>query len=340
MDRRMIAPTFTAEALEPLRARGIDPAPLLQAAGIPRPEAPVGAEAFGALWRGVAAAIGDEFFGLGARPMPPGGFALVAHAVRDVTVLDQGLRRALHFLGVLLGAPVGHLGVEGGVASIRLSGATTAFAQRSYWILLHGLVCWLAGRRLPLRAVAFAGAAPPGQADYRQFFGTRVDFGAEIGRLDFDAGFLRLPVARSPAQLQAFLRGAPANLLVRYRADGGLAAAVRRQFGPGHWPDGPTVAARLGLAPSTLRHRLGAEGTSLHLLRDAVRRGLALEALARGQGVADLAADLGYTEPSAFHRAFRKWTGESPGQWARARRLDPGGGSSSLARVGQGGQAG
>ncbi len=321
MDKAMIAPAFTAEALEAARRSGADVAVLLAAAGIVRADQPVTAEAFGRLWRSIAAALDDEFFGLGVRPMRQGSFALLCHAIRDAPVLEVALRRALRFLRLVLDAPDGRLAVEGGRAVITLSDprGSGAFAQRTFWILLHGLACWLTGQRIPLLAVDFAGPAPEGQDEYRLFFGMAVRFGAGEGRLMFDARHLRLPVSRSPAQLRAFLRRAPANLLLRYRPDGGLVAALRPHLG-GERQSAGDLAARLGMAESTLRHRLKAEGTSLGALRDAVRRTRAMQALADGCRVAEVAADLGFAEPSAFHRAFRKWTGDSPGQWARRHR--------------------
>lgn len=321
MDKPMIAPAFTAEALEAAQARGVDIAVLLQGAGIADPGQPVTAAAFGRLWRGIAAGLDDEFFGLGARPMRQGSFALLCHATRDAPVLEVALRRALRFLRVVLDDPAARLSVEAGRAIVTLADprGSTAFAQRTFWILLHGLACWLTGRRIPLLAVEFAGPAPAGQAEYGQFFGLPVRFGAAEGRLMFEAQHLRLPIARSPAQLRAFLRGAPANLLLRYRQDGGLAAVLRPHLGGERLP-AAALAARLGMAESTLRHRLKAEGASLSALRDAARCSRAMQALAEGRRVAEVAADLGFAEPSAFHRAFRKWTGESPGQWGRRHR--------------------
>lgn len=321
MDKPMIAPAFIAEALEAAEAQGADIAVLLQAAGIAHPDQPVTAEAFGRLWRGIAAALDDEFFALGARPMRQGSFALLCHATRDAPVLEVALRRALRFLRMVLDDPTGRLSVEAGRAIVTLADprGSGAFAQRTFWILLHGLACWLTGRRIPLLAVEFAGPAPAGQGEYGQFFGMTVRFGAAEGRLMFDAQHLRLPIARSPAQLRTFLRGAPANLLLHYRPDGGLAAAIRPHLGAERL-SAAALAARLGMAESTLRHRLKAEGASLSALRDAARRSRAMQALEAGRAVADVAADLGFAEPSAFHRAFRKWTGESPGQWGKRHR--------------------
>jgi AraC-like DNA-binding protein len=73
------------------------------------------------------------------------------------------------------------------------------------------------------------------------------------------------------------------------------------------------VAARLAVSTPTLRRRLAAEGTSFQQIRDQLRRDVAIAALAAGAvSIEDLARQLGFSEPSAFHRAFRRWTGSAP----------------------------
>ena len=203
----------------------------------------------------------------------------------------------------------------------------SAFAYRTSWIILVGVLCWLVGRRLPLRLVDFRAPEPAGVADYRRFFGAPVRFDRPESRIAFDARWLALPVDRGEKALKQFLRAAPANLLVRYRYDGGTVAAVRarlRGLPPAVWPDFATAARGLRLSPSTLRHRLRQEGQSWNGLRDEIRRDLAVAALTgTDRGVAEIAADLGFAEPSAFHRAFRKWTSKSPGAFRRE-AVEPG----------------
>ncbi|MEV4443287.1 helix-turn-helix domain-containing protein, partial [Streptomyces sp. NPDC049577] len=66
--------------------------------------------------------------------------------------------------------------------------------------------------------------------------------------------------------------------------------------------------------------RLRQEGTSYRLLKDQARRDAALSSLAQGaEPIAELAARLGFSEDTAFHRAFRRWTGSTPGAY-RAHR--------------------
>ncbi|NLH82344.1 MAG: AraC family transcriptional regulator, partial [Phyllobacteriaceae bacterium] len=225
--------------------------------------------------------------------------------------------------------PRGELVVADGLAEIHLvdaDGPRTAFAYRTFWIVLHGIACWLVGRRIPLRLVDFRCAEPVGVADYRSFFGAPVRFAQPMSRIAFDAHHLALPVDRSEKALKQFLRAAPANLLVRYRYDAGLVAAIRarlRAAPPTRWPDAEAMARSLRLSPSTLRHRLKQEGRSWNGIRDEIRRDLAVAALTTGtRGVAEIAGDLGFAEPSAFHRAFRKWTGKSPGAFRRETAAD------------------
>lgn len=324
-ERRMIRPSFVEEALECLRRNGLPTEPVLMAAGLPsRVVEPVSAEAYGRMWRAIAAAVGDEYFGLGARAMRPGGFVMLCAAILHSPTLERALKRALRFFAVLIEAPRGMLEIADGLAIVTLDDdgpARSAFAYRTFWIILHGIACWLVGRRIPLRLVDFRCDEPAGVADYRKFFGASVRFGRPASRIAFDARYLALPVVRSEKALKQFLIAAPANLLVRYRYDAGLVATLRarlRSLPPAEWPGFEEAAAQLRLSPSTLRHRLRQEGQSWNAVCDDIRRERAVELLvSTTRGVADIAGELGYAEPSAFHRAFRKWTTKSPGVFRR-----------------------
>jgi AraC-like DNA-binding protein len=325
--RRMISPGFVEDALACVRARDLSAVPLLAAADLPETvREPVSAEQYGVLWRAIALALDDEFLGLGLRPLRPGSFALLCQCVLHTATLEQALRRTLRFLNVMLEEPAGELGVHEGQAQIVLrerGPARSAFAYRTYWIILHGIACWLVGRRISLRLVDFRCGEPDRGAEYRQFFGAPVAFGQSVSRLAFDAEFLRLPVIREEKALKEFLQRAPANILVRYRHDAGLAAGVRRRLraaAPALWPRFEDMARQMRLPASTLRRRLREEGQSYQSIKDEIRRDGAMALLADGtRPVAEIAEALGFAEPSAFHRAFRKWTALSPAAFRRSR---------------------
>ncbi|MCR8546474.1 AraC family transcriptional regulator [Salipiger sp. P9] len=326
MDRRSISPGFVEDALACLRGQGIDAAPLLRQAGLPDPvTGPVSTDCYGRLWWLIAQAMQDEFFGLAARPMRPGSFALLCHAVLHARTLDQALRRALRFLDVVLDRPRGTLRVREGVAVITLDDGgppRPAFAYRTYWLILMGLACWLIGRRIPLRHLDFVCAAPPHRQDYRQFFGAPVHFGQAQTSLRFDARYLRLPPVRSEQALAQFLREAPANILLRYQHDQGVAARIRGRLKttpPQGWPGFAALAAEMRLSEATLRRQLRTEGQSFAALKGELQSVEAQRLLRETRlSVAEIADALGYSEAGAFYRAFRKWTGQSPGAFRRA----------------------
>jgi AraC-like DNA-binding protein len=76
------------------------------------------------------------------------------------------------------------------------------------------------------------------------------------------------------------------------------------------------VARRLGLTRQTLFRRLRAEGATFEQVRDELRRDTALKELGGGKlSVKEAAYRLGYSDPAAFSRAFKRWTGRRPGAW-------------------------
>ncbi len=104
------------------------------------------------------------------------------------------------------------------------------------------------------------------------------------------------------------------------RPDGGdsLTSQIRRLLGRDcrRWPDLDQVARQLHMSSQTLRRHLREEGGSFQQLKDHLRRDLAIYHLGRDElSIQDIAEQLGFSEPSAFHRAFKKWTGLTPGAY-------------------------
>ncbi|MCM2293964.1 AraC family transcriptional regulator [Allorhizobium sp. BGMRC 0089] len=315
----MISRGFVEDALDCLRRLNIDPAAALAKAGIsPDAADDVSNVQYGALWLEIAVLANDEFFGLSARPMRPGSFKLLCQSVLHAGTLEQALRRALSFLNIVLDSPTGELRQQDGQAEIVLTSteARLAFAYRTYWLLLLGVLSWLIGRRISLRRVDFACPAPDNRRDYLQFFGAPVHFDRSHGRLVFNASYLALPIIRDEKSLRSFLRGAPANILLGYRHDQGISARLRNRLkmtDPVDWPPFDVLAREAALSPATLRRRLKSEGQSFVAIRDDIRYEQARNLMGKQQfSVAETAARLGYAEPSAFHRSFVKWSGMTP----------------------------
>jgi AraC-like DNA-binding protein len=142
--------------------------------------------------------------------------------------------------------------------------------------------------------------------------------------ISFDAGYLDLPVVQNEGSIKEFLRTAPESILLKYKNGSSISAKVRRRLRqrlPGDVPDFEELAVDLNIAPATLRRRLHEEGASYQGIKDQLRRDLAISYLSDSdRNVMDIALELGFSERSAFHRAFRKWTGASPGEFRRGLR--------------------
>lgn len=306
------------DALRTLRERGLDAGPVLR--GLDS-AAPVTVSAYGQLWWRIADAIDDEFFGLSSSPMRRGSFELLCHCVITCGTLHEALQRALKFLAVILDRPRATLHIANRQAVLKIEPELeprSAFAYRTFWLIVMGVACWLIAKRMPIQRVEFACPAPVDRLDYHTFFGQEVRFESSATLISFDQSYLSQPVVRGPEDIAKFLSGAPANLLVRYQHDQTVTRQVRDILKDQRFAarsDFGQVASELALTPSILRRRLKTEGQSYSAIKDEVRIGFAKEAL-RDQAItiAELSSSLGYSEPSAFYRAYRKITGLTPRQ--------------------------
>jgi AraC-like DNA-binding protein len=336
-DRGTIAVCFVQEALECMRARGFDTDLLLRESGI-APEligsrqARVSSAHYGKLWHRIADTLDDEFFGMDSRRMKAGSFTLLCHAIIHSDTLERALLRALRFFRVIMDDMEACLVREGKQATIilkdypgpkeRLSGATAApkraFAYGTFLLMLHGLACWLVGRRIPLSCANFRSPEPLFSSEWKVLFCSNLNFDQPWSGICFDSEYLDMSNIQNERTMKEFLRGAPTNFLVKYKNSASLTARIRRHLRtihPADWPDFAALAEQLHYSTSTLRRRLDDEGSTYRSILDDLRQDMAISLLSdSGKSVVAVATELGFADPSAFHRAFKKWTGTCPSQ--------------------------
>jgi AraC-like DNA-binding protein len=178
-----------------------------------------------------------------------------------------------------------------------------------------GVACWLTDSRIPLTATHLR-FAPPAHADsYRVLFDGPTHFNAPANCLQFDAGYLALPVRRDEAALQQMLQRALLLTVRPYRRDRLLVEKVRQTLAqhPEHSRNADDLAAWLNMSARTLHRQLKEEGASLQELKDAVRRDVAMAQLQRtSRPLKQVAEAAGFQNEKSFIRAFKSWTGTSP----------------------------
>jgi AraC-like DNA-binding protein len=334
MQKHTVSMHFVASAVA-----GLPPAArarVLAAAAIPAElvatlHARVPAHAFSALWLAVNRELDDEFFGLDRRRMKCGSFALLCHAVLHARTLDHALRRMLIGFGTFLDDVRGELRIEGAEAVVEVANrieapAARRFGDETFLVMVHGLMCWLVGRRIPLGLAEFAHPRPPHAQEYTVMFSDRLRFDAERTRVRFDASQLAAPVVQDEASLKKFLRTAPESVFLKYRNEDGWTARLRRRLrghlGGTEWPRLEDVAREFHVAPTTLRRRLEAEGTSYQATKDALRRDAAVHHLCGTRlSIAEIAAALASRRRARSTAPSSGGAGSSPASTAGARRV-------------------
>ncbi|MGW7533133.1 AraC family transcriptional regulator ligand-binding domain-containing protein [Amycolatopsis sp. NPDC054798] len=298
--------------------RNLDVPALLRRAGIRPDRTGVTRQQVSELTRELWLRTDDELFALGPRA-PRGLFRLVVRSVAPAPDLRTALHRLEEAAEVLPGMPAVVVRtadplVEVDIEVGRLDDPEHVAAELVA-VVVHRLLGWLTGQRIDLRDLRLPWPKPDHAPHYEPFFGRHPRFDASTLTLAFDSSLLSAPVIRGEAELAEFLADQPNVSLATRDYSSTRAERVRTIIEQG--VDAPDdIADRLGISAQHLRRLLRAEHTSIGRIRDAVRRDIAIASLSRGgESIEKLAQRLGFSEASAFRRAFRRWTGRSPGDY-------------------------
>lgn len=200
----------------------------------------------------------------------------------------------------------------------RLPGAEGAYARHADECAMAEIaigVRVLTGKALNPRLVRFRHSAPRSVEEHCALFGCPIEFEAVHTELVFDDAVLATPMEHANdvffSIFEQQVDRALARLPVRTRTSEAVRSAIRGALGGGRCTLAGTARA-LGMSTRTVQRRLHVEGTSFAELVDALRREMAVAYLDRGLSISEVASLLGYSDTTAFHHAFRRWTGSSP----------------------------
>jgi AraC-like DNA-binding protein len=326
-----IAVTSTLAMVRTAEARGVRTADVLRKAGVSRefletPDARIPAPAVMAIWQALRERTGDPTLQLFApASLPFGAYRVIDYLVAASSTVGDGVRRFCRFFGII--SETVRLDIEDRGSEHRLwlataSGGPVPPVYVDY--VFSALVTRIRMRirpQLKVHGVELRAARPTDPEPYERLFQAPVRFGAPGDCLCFSDEEWRAPTALADEALARLLEE-HARMIAPHadQTPAGFRADVLKALTAG-LPEGGSeeaVARALHVSVRTLQRKLAGEGTSFREVVDAAKGQLAQAYLADPKvSVGEVAALLGFSEPSSFNRAFRRWTGHTPGRWRR-----------------------
>jgi len=276
------------------------------------------------LYQLAAVETGDEMMGLWSRPVRPRALQHLLTSVREATTLASALFRFSTFWNLLLDDYQFVLVEADGTLTLRLDPQGDHDAQRFGHMLIlklaHGLLSWLARYEVPVAEVGFAFKRPTFDEDYTVIFPTMVQFGQAATSISFALDVLGTVQPRPSADLDRFLENAPRDWIFTRSQQHTQSLRVRTYLSETGWDSANLAGAAnaMHMTPRTLIRKLEADGTTFQAIKDALRRDIAIRHLQAGQhSVEAIAHEVGFSSAANFHKAFQKWTGNTPSSYRR-----------------------
>jgi AraC-like DNA-binding protein len=315
-----------------VKIQGFDSTPIRKLPGLADasdPDARVPEATAEAAWRLAATLTGDPAIGVHvAEFLPRGAPDLVEYVFRASASLAAALERIARYGRVLSDRVAARVDVCGGglLLLVRDTGNTPLHPGRAEFALTTALrfAREATGRNIAPLHVSFAHPAPEDTSEFRRFFRVPVRFSAGSNSLLVSAADSACALQNADEALSSVVRRRLDKMLAERNPHGSgpLNGQVRRMIVDrlGTSTLTPVVIAKaLGVSRRTFSRRLSDEGTSFRRILDDVRPEFACALLRdRSLSIGDVAFFLQYSEPAAFNRSFRRWTGRTPSEFRNA----------------------
>ncbi len=167
--------------------------------------------------------------------------------------------------------------------------------------------------------IAFRHRSPKDTSVHRELLGRQPEFEADFDGFEAGAAWLAEPIRTKNVRLREYFERQCGLAQQAFASDPPFSAQVRQRLiasMDGRLPDMQSVARTLGVSPRSLHRRLADEGTRWNELLDEVRQEFAKSYLRRPKlSVGEVGHLIGFTDSSAFFKAFRRWTDSTPSEY-------------------------
>jgi len=254
----------------------------------------------------------------------PAQYGALGYAVMSCKTAEETFERHMRYERLVSDRAISTYHLEGD--QIRLSwdtgdlhgGRHTAEENVVSWVTIFR---WITGQNLDITEVRFVHPEPTDLSEYQRIFACPIKFDQPMVELVFPADYRHLPIVQHDPVMREMMDAYAEKLLDELSRSDEFLDRVRSLMVDAMSAGSVTldgVAEQLAITPRTLQRRLKEHGESFKSLLDEVRKGLALTYIAQPFiDLAELAYLLGFSDQTAFQRAFKKWTGTSPGKYKK-----------------------
>ena len=290
---------------------------------------------YGELYQMVMRSTHNEWFGMfSGGKVPLGAFRLMCLTVIQCTDLRQALLRIGEFAEICRGMsvrceivergqfvdlkliPLRHIPEE---KFLKLMQSTKPDYLLTLLFSWHRFMSWLVAKELEVQRISVTWSAVEKIEPLIYMPFGKVSHDQAFNGVTYKIDALSLPIVQDQETMMTFLRSAPYHLVADDPQHVSLRDRVRSILNKdvSHtMPTAEQVAGQLNMSVTTLRRHLQSENTSYQRLKNEARMEAAFHLLScLDLSNNDIAERLGFDEPSAFFRSFKKWTGKTPGEY-------------------------
>jgi len=320
---------FVSMLLEGAQAQGVDCTPILLRNQISRltlskANSRVPLDAFASLAIELMKILDDEFLGLADKPQPLGSFNMMCRSCISARHVHRSLKRTANYWNLFNNTYHHKLTSNDEITSYHLEEIEDKKDLNNYLVAatlssIHRFHCWLGGQFIPIKQVCFNHKKPDYSDSYNPlFYGAPIIFNQPECRLDFATKQLNLEVVQSTETLDQYIQGTNLSLIYQPKNYRVISDQVRqwleKNIKQGNYQATLKQAAQhFKMSQQVLHRRLQAENISFKEIKMQIRRDIAITLLfSNDHKIEEIASLVGFSEPSAFIRAFKSWTGSTP----------------------------
>lgn len=250
------------------------------------------------------------------------GFSnILGHILMNCHNLGDAVEKYIKYEKIVDETSISEITIKGNAAVFSLTSIDKAWKGNRILsdFKVSGMLLYtqiLSGKRIALKEVYFDHCKPQDISEYQRIFNCPLYFGKSTNALVFDKGLLQLPIIEPNKELLMLFEGIAQNTLERIEKSEAYTKKVLNIIVKeinGEIPSLDVVAKKLAMSTRSLQGHLKKEGTSYIKLLNEVRKDIAINCLKeKNAPIAEIAYILGFSEASAFNRAFKKWTNLTP----------------------------